>query len=97
MDGRLRDRSAITATLDYEWPIWIFLSGYLRLEVGSVFGEHLEGFSFGDMRLSFGGGIRTTELGDNPFDLMLAFGTEPFRDGGSVESFRFVIGTTRGF
>lgn len=94
---RLLDDSAVALTLDYRWPIWVFLDGNLFVEVGSVSGPHLEGFDTDALRLSFGMGMRPTSREDHPFELLVAAGTEPFGDGAHITSFRVVFGTTSGF
>ena len=95
--GRLRDRSTAAAWVDYEWPIWVRLNGNLRFEVGSVYGPRLENFDPDLLRMSFGIGIRTTRFGSVPFEVLVAFGTEPFSEKAKLESFRLLIGSTRAF
>jgi hypothetical protein len=34
---------------------------------------------------------------DHPFEILLAFGTKPFDEGGGVDTVRFVLGTSAGF
>ncbi len=97
LEGRLMDRSAATAVLDYQYPIWVWLDGVVHYGVGNVFGAHLDGFDVGLLRQSFGLGFRTTSTRDQPFELLLAFGTRTFDDDGGIESVRFVVGTTSGF
>jgi hypothetical protein len=36
-------------------------------------------------------------VGDHRFELLVALGTRPFNDGGSIDSVRFVIGGVIGF
>jgi hypothetical protein len=62
-----------------------------------VFGPHLEGFRPELLRSSFGIGIDSAGSGDQPFEILLAFGTAPFNEGGRVESVRFVLGTRSTF
>ncbi|MGM0574414.1 MAG: hypothetical protein ACQEXJ_01595 [Myxococcota bacterium] len=95
--GRLRDRSMLAARLEYRWPIWMFLDGTLHAAVGNVFGEHLDGFDLGATRMSIGMGMKSALRRDHPFDLILAFGTEPLDQGFAVDSVRFVVGTSRAF
>lgn len=97
LQGRLVGRSAAVARLEYTWPIWVWLDGSAFYEVGNVFGEHLDGFDPRLLRNSFGWGMRTTGSRDHPFEALVAFLTETFKDGASVESVRFVLGTSRGF
>jgi len=95
--GRLYDRSAIAATFEYRWPVWIWLDGSLQVSVGNVLPEHLRGFSMDLMRLSATLGFRTSSRADHSFDLLFGIGTEPFGNGFEVSSFRFVVGTKDGF
>lgn len=95
--GRLYDRSAAVAGLGYRWPIWIWLDGALRMEVGNVFGEHLAGFRLERLRWSGALGVESVGTPDNSFELMIGAGSETFESGARVDSFRFVFGTTSGF
>ncbi|MET0414177.1 MAG: hypothetical protein ABW217_22900, partial [Polyangiaceae bacterium] len=95
--GRLLDRSATSATLTYRWPIWVYLDGAVHYAVGNVFGPHLDGFRPGLLRSSFGIGIDSAGSSDQPFEVLLAFGTAPFEEGARVESLRFVFGTRSDF
>jgi hypothetical protein len=96
-EGRLRGESALALTLDYRWPIWVFLDGSLFVEVGNVFGAALEGLESDRLRLSFGLGMRPASREDHPFEFLLAFGTEPLGDGAEITTLRVVFGTTTGF
>ncbi len=98
LPGRLLGTSAISATLEYRWPIWAFLDGTMQAAVGNVFEEpHLEDFDPELLRFSFVGGVRTSNHRDHSFNLLVGFGTDPFIDGGAPASFRFLIGGTTGF
>lgn len=95
--GRLIDQSAAVATLSYGWPIWPMLDGNLHYSVGNVFDRHFKGFQPNDLRSSFGIGMDSVGSFDHPFEMLIAFGTKPLREGWSIETFRFVIGTRAGF
>jgi hypothetical protein len=95
--GRLRGRSTVSAELGYTWPIWIWLNGALRAEVGNAFGEHLEGFEPKLLRWSGAVGVESTGSGDSALQILLGAGSETFASGGNVDSLRLVIGTTHGF
>jgi hypothetical protein len=95
--GRLIDRSAAVATLQYQWPIWVWLDGAMQLAAGNVFGEHLHGFEPALCRLSWSLGLRTVGSPDHAFEVLGGFGTETFKDGARVSSARIVVGATRGF
>lgn len=97
VDGRLRGRSAIALSLDYRWPVAVWLDGWITGSVGNTYGKHLEDFDFSRLRASVGIGLRTADEDDHPFQLHLALGTDPFFQGGDVTTVRFVIGTTSGF
>jgi hypothetical protein len=95
--GRLLGRSAVAATLQYEWPVWAFLTGIAQAGAGDVFGEHFDGFEMGRMRGSVGMGVRSVGVGDHRFELLVALGTSPFNDGMSIDSVRIVFGGVIGF
>jgi len=97
VEGRLRGRSTVVLSLDYRWPIWFLLDGWIHAAVGNVFGAHLEDFELGKLRASFGFGVRPSSDEDHPFSLMIAAGTEPFEDGAAITNVRFVVGTSSGF
>jgi hypothetical protein len=94
---RFMDRSAVVGTLRYRWPVWQALDGSLHAAAGNVFGPWLRGFAPEELRASFGAGMATATSSTQAFELLLAFGTRPFRDGGAVESIRVAVGTTLTF
>lgn len=96
-EGRLVGRSAAAVQLEYTYPVWVWLDGALHYGIGNVFNEHLEDFEPGLLRQSFGFGFRTNNSPDNAFELLLAFGSRTFNQGGGLERVRFVLGTTSGF
>lgn len=96
LPGELLGQSAISALLEYRWPVWVFLDGHAHFAVGNAFGRHLEGFEWRRLRASFGLGLSSVGRRDNAFELEIAFGTEPFERGFAVDSVRVVIGTSRG-
>lgn len=95
--GRLLGRSAVAATLQYEWPVWAFLTGVAQVGAGNVFDEHFDGLELGRMRGSAGMGVRSVGLGDHRFEMLIALGTKPFDDGFSIDTVRFQIGGVIGF
>ncbi|MCA9618577.1 MAG: hypothetical protein KC731_06140, partial [Myxococcales bacterium] len=97
LQNRLLGRSSAVAQLSYRWPIWVWLDGALHYAVGNVFGERLEGFDPRRLRQSFDFGFAASGARDHTFELLFGFGTETFDQGGDVESFRFVFGSTAGF
>jgi hypothetical protein len=67
------------------------------MEVGNVFGAHLDGFRLERLRWSGALGVESVGTPDNSFELMVGAGSETFESGGKIDSFRFVFGTTSGF
>lgn len=95
--GRLYDRSAAVLQLGYRWPIWIWLDGALRTELGNVFEEHLAGFRLGRLRWSGALGVESTGTPDNSLQCLIAIASETFESGSKVASLRVTLGTTSGF
>lgn len=97
LQGRLLGRSSAVAQLDYQWPLWMYIDGAFHYAVGNVFSERLEGFEAKLLRQSFGLALRSTASRDHVLEILLAFGTRTFDDGGGVEHVRFAVGATSGF
>ena len=95
--GRLVDRSAFIATLQYEWPLWVWLDGTMHVATGNVFGAGLKGIDPKLFRLSSGIGLRTSSSPDTQFEALVGFGTDTFSEGTRISSFRLAIGATHGF
>ncbi len=95
--GALRGRSAAVATMEYRYPIWVFLDGSLHFSVGNVFDEHFEDFDVERLRMSFGLGFRSIGDRDQSFNVLVAFGSEPFVTGADIDSVRIVVGSQQGF
>jgi hypothetical protein len=95
--GRLVDRSALVATLQYRWPIWVYLDGVMHAALGNVWGQHFDGFDVKANRLSSGVGIRSNGDRASGFEALFAVGSDPLDEGFSVSSFRLLIGSHHGF
>lgn len=95
--GRLVGESLFVASLEYRYPIWVYLDGALYYSVGNVFGPGFEGLEAEALRQSFGLGLRSVGDRDTSFNLLLAFGTKTFREGGGIENLRFVLGAQTDF
>jgi hypothetical protein len=94
--GRLTDHSAAVLALTYRWPVWVWLDGTLRNEVGNVFGEHLSGFTPKKLRWSGTIGIESTNIAETTFQFFFGLGSETFESGAKVDSVRLVFGATSG-
>ncbi len=91
--GRLADRSAASATVQYRWPLAAWLDSTVYVGAGNVFGAHLSGFRPELLRGSFGLGLSLAGLSRRrSVQLWSAIGTEPWDEGFSVDSFRLVLG-----
>jgi hypothetical protein len=95
--GRLVDRSSLVATLQYTWPIWIWLDGAIHVAAGNVYGVRLREFEPNLTRFSTGIGFRSVGTPDHQFEFMVAVGTETIADGLGLNTIRILAGATRGF
>jgi hypothetical protein len=109
-EGRLRDRSAATATLNYSWPIGPWIDGSLDLAVGNVFGAHLSGFDAGLLRFSGALGLSVAPCAMSsgpdcisrgfqsaPLEFLVGIGSETFDHGGQIDSVRVMFGVPHSF
>jgi hypothetical protein len=92
--GSLRDRSALAVQLSYNWPVFIFLDGVAAVSFGNVFDAHLRNFDLDLLRMSAELGVRTRGTGNSSFQIIIGFGTETFRQGFTLATFRFSFGVT---
>ncbi|MFW5738842.1 MAG: hypothetical protein ACOC1F_00605 [Myxococcota bacterium] len=96
-EGRLHGRSALVSTLQYDWPVWVWLQGTLHVAAGNVFGEHLEDFEPELLRLSSAIGFRSMTSDDHYLEVLTGVGTETYEQGWEVSSFRLLLGGNSGF
>jgi hypothetical protein len=94
--GRMVDRSAAVVSLRYRWPIGPWIDGSMQFATGNVFDEHLSDFDPKLFRLSAALGIESDEAPDNNFQLLVGFGSETFDSGAKIDTFRLMVGTSRG-
>ncbi len=94
--GLVRGRSLAALVFHYTWPLHAFLDSVLHYGLGNVFGDTFTDFDVELARMSFGLSIAPRFEGTHLFELGLAFGTRPFRDGANIESVRFVVGARNG-
>jgi hypothetical protein len=95
--GWMTGRSTAVGELAYTWPAWLWLDAQTRLAVGNAFGDRLDGFAAGKLRMSADIGFTTSTAHDQGFELVLGLGTETFDQGAHVTSVRVAIGSRRGF
>lgn len=97
LPGRLVDRSAAVATLQYTWPVWVYLNGIVQVDVGNVFGAHLDGLKPDLFRMSTAVGVRSNGSPESGLEVTIAGGTDPFEQGFRYSSLRIVLGSHHGF
>jgi len=95
--GRLVDRSALVATLRYDWPIAPLIAGTLQTSAGNVFGAHLDGAAPGLTRLSFALGLSTSAFGTPAPEILVGAGTDTFDQGLQLNTVRIAVGVPRSF
>lgn len=96
--GWTRDWSVGTATLQYTWPIWVYLDGLVFVETGGGFGRRFDSFDPDSLAMSWGIGVRSNRDRDAGFTALLAFGTTTFgAEDQGIDTVRLVVGTDRGF
>lgn len=89
----LRGESGLLTTLEYSWPVWVWLDATLFAEVGGVYGPNNTDADLGTMRSSFGMGFNTKDR-NLPLNAQIGFGTSAFKDDMRIDNFRFTVGTT---
>jgi hypothetical protein len=95
--GRLVDRSAAAASLDYVWPIGPWIGGKLAAAVGNVWGAHLQGLQLRQLRFSGDIGLSSRAVGEYPIEFVFGIGSETFERGGTIDSFRVALSVNHGF
>lgn len=95
--GWLTGESVIAASIEYRYPIWVSIDGFLNASVGNAFGPMLGGFDVEDLRMSVALGIRTVGDPDQSLTVQFGVGTERFRNGADLVVYRLSIGTQDGF
>ena len=101
-EGRLRGRSAAVASATYSWPIGAWLGANLQVEIGNVFGTHLDGFDVRLLRFSGAFGITVATSKNKPFQdapvqFLVGVGSETFEHGGQLDSVRVMLGVPQTF
>jgi hypothetical protein len=97
IQGWLIGESAAAVTLEYSWPVWVWLDATLHLSFGNAFDRYFEDFELDEGRFSTGIGVRTIDERDHGFIMLLGFGSETIDDGTQFETVRLVVGGTRVF
>jgi hypothetical protein len=97
IEGWVIGQSAAAATLEYAWPVWVWLDATMHVAIGNAFGPDFAGFDVSAGRLSTGIGLRSVDERDHGFVLLVGLGTEPVRDGAEIDTVRLVFGGSRVF
>jgi hypothetical protein len=72
--GRFRDSSSLIATVEYRWPIWMWMDGSLFFDYGGVFGPGFSRFAVGDLRPDVGLGLRVHSSSKFMMRIQVAYG-----------------------
>ncbi|MDB4969690.1 MAG: hypothetical protein JWN44_5379 [Myxococcales bacterium] len=72
--GRFRDASSLVATVEYRWPIWMWMDGSLFFDYGGVFGPAFSRFAVGDLRPDLGLGLRVHSSSKFVMRIQVAYG-----------------------
>jgi Omp85 superfamily domain len=72
--GKYRDFSSVLLSLEYRWPIWMWMDGSLFVDYGGVFGQGFAGISTVPMVTSLGGGIRLRTMSQFFARVQIAYG-----------------------
>jgi outer membrane protein assembly factor BamA len=83
--GRFRGASSMLATIEYRWPVWMWMDGSFFVDYGGVFGPGFSDFRFGALRPDVGIGLRAHTSSRYLVRVQLAWG---FGGGGGI---RFVV------
>ncbi|MFK8001086.1 MAG: hypothetical protein AB8H86_15930 [Polyangiales bacterium] len=90
----LRGQSTATLVARYSWPIWVWLNATLHVGVGNAYDGRFENMTMGNQRMGFGLGFSAVNNIDHIVNFILAWGTDTFDRGASVDSFRLTVGAT---
>jgi hypothetical protein len=83
--GRFRGASSVLATVEWRWPVWMWMDGTLFFDYGGTFGPGFKDFAAGDLRPDVGIGFRVHTASKYVMRVQVAWGFGG--DGG----FRLVI------
>ncbi|HWE28664.1 MAG TPA: BamA/TamA family outer membrane protein [Polyangia bacterium] len=83
--GRFRGASSVLATVEWRWPVWMWMDGTLFFDYGGTFGPGFKDFAVGDLRPDVGIGFRVHTASKYVMRVQVAWGFGG--DGG----FRLVI------
>lgn len=95
--GWLIGESVIAASLEYRYPIWVSVDGFVNVSAGNAFGPHLQDFDVEKLRMSFALGLRTVGDPDQSFTLQIGVGTDTFSNGTEPAILRVTAGMQEGF
>ncbi|MDQ3035325.1 MAG: hypothetical protein M3Y87_23170 [Myxococcota bacterium] len=95
--GWLIGESIIAADLEYRYPIWVSVDGFVNVSTGNAFGPALGNFDAERLRMSFALGLRTVGDPDQSFTLQIGMGTSTFAEGLDPAILRLTAGMQEGF
>jgi hypothetical protein len=81
--GKYRDFTTVLFTVEYRWPIWMWMDASLFVDSGGAFGRNYQGFQLNQFATGIGAGLRLRTS--------TAFVTRVFMAYGFNEGFNFGI------
>jgi hypothetical protein len=72
--GRYRDASLLVATLEYRWPVYLWMDAALFVDYGGMFGPRFRDFSFDKMIPAIGGALRVRSTRQLFLRVQIAYG-----------------------
>ena len=72
--GRFRNSSSMLATVEYRWPVWMWMDGSLFFDYGGVFAPGFRDFAVGDLRPDIGIGFRVHTSSKYVMRIQAAYG-----------------------
>jgi outer membrane protein assembly factor BamA len=100
LEGTFRGDSALVLTLDYRYPIWSFLDGFVFTSLGNVFGGRFEKLHVKRLAMNWGLGFRSNTSREVSFDFLLGFGTNQlgmWDEDFKLDNVRVIFGINQGF
>jgi hypothetical protein len=72
--ARFRDASSLLGSLEYRWPIWMWMDGSLFVDYGGVFKPQFANFAVRDLRPDVGIGLRMHSTDKYSLRVQVAYG-----------------------
>ena len=95
--GWITGASTVAVSLEYRYPIWVSIQGFVNATIGNAFGPELADFEARLLRTSYALGLRTMGDPDSSLTFQVGFGTATIEDGLDPILLRITVGMQEGF